>query len=178
MCQVFSKSLVSRLSAELHGYSGKNVWSSTFLQASFESINSGLNPMGSSILMVHDLMEEVQCALVLAWAQCLKTLVSAIYIHPQSKWHTLRFNCLLVLPRIFFSAWVDEQWMTLSSFHSRNSLTQSPVPACWFCIPVGWKSVGQLRENRFSLDEWRQMLWEVGGCCPNPRSAGQKDPRT
>lgn len=155
MCQVFSKSLIPRLSAELHGYNGKNVWSSTFLQASFESINSGLNPMGSSILMEHDLMEEVQYALVLAWAQYLKTLVSAIYTHLQSKWHTLRFNCPLVLPRIFLVPDLMSRGWLWAHFNSRNSLTLSLVPACWFCIPVGWKSEEQLRENRFSLDEWR-----------------------
>lgn len=67
MCQVFNKSLISRLSAELDGYSGWNIWGSTFLQAPFESINSDLILQGSSILMVCDLMGAAPYALVLAW---------------------------------------------------------------------------------------------------------------
>lgn len=35
------------------------------------------------------------------------TLVSAIYIHLQSKWHTLMLNCLLVLPRIQCLSWLE-----------------------------------------------------------------------
>lgn len=161
MCQVLSKSLISSLSAMLCGYSGRNVWSSTFLQASFESINSGLNPMGSSVLMVYDLIEEVQYALVLAWALCLKTLVSAIYIHLQSKWHTLMLNCLLVLLRIFLvPELIRSGWLWAHST-SRNSLTLSLVPSCWLRILVGWWSDGQVRENSITLDKWRQVQWEV-----------------
>lgn len=180
MCQVLSKSLISNLSAMLCGYSGRNVWNSTFLQASFERINSGLNPMGSSVLMVYDLMEEVQYALVLAWAQCLKTLVSAIYIHLQSKWHTLMLNCLLVLPRIFLvPELIRSGWLWAHST-SRNSLTRSLVPSCWLCISVGWWSDEQVRENRVTLESrtgaGRGLVGGWGGAtpnsCSNPRSAG------